>query len=337
MWPAVLGAGVVFGLLALFGRDEADAAPPPQTTGAPPSSPEPRRVKEGAPLKVKLPGPPRLRVPDQGPPPFGTGAPAGGPPSGAGPQGTGAPPIGAPEGGPPSSDVPFGGVRPAEAPSIALPRPTPAPSPLPPIGKEVLDPEGKLPLYPLGTSFTIALPSVDPEAWTGKAGPPYIAHGKIVELRWSPPGVVAANALESEAASGTYLYVVQLAEFKPPQNTWTGSQKKVEQALASGLFKAAKSVVASVGYDFGTIEMKIRPTVRKVLSDLGLLMFSTDYKSSGDGQWHVALGVPRGDSVVRHIPMNETQMFNLGKLIAQWFRNNHGFELLVDWAKGGDY
>ena len=150
--------------------------------------------------------------------------------------------------------------------------------------------------------------------------------------------MVAANALASEVTGGTYLYLVQLAEFKSPQNTWTGSEGKLRDAVASGVFKVAKAMThVGVGYDFGTIEQKIRPLVRSILTDLKLLIFSVDYKTTGEGQWYAALGVPHGDSIVRHIPMDERQMFNLGKLLARWFKANYGFDLLVDWAKGGDY
>jgi hypothetical protein len=205
---------------------------------------------------------------------------------------------------------------------------------MPPIGKQALDPEGKLPLYPLGTSFTISLPAVDPLAWQGKAGPPYITHGTVVELRWSPPHIPLLNALEGEVASGTYLYVVQLAEFKPPKNTWRGSEGKIRDAVASGLFKVTRTVAQVGAYVFADVE-RVMADLRFFMMDNDLLAFKRDLTTKR-GVYDVVLRVPRGTSMVQGKNLDATQMFALGKIIARKFKEGYGHDIFVDWLKGDE-
>ena len=259
MWPMVIGAGIVVGLLAWLSGD-AEAAPRPAQGATPPPPSPPKRRNEGAPPVRATQGAPHKRAP-QGPPPSPAARPPQGAPPVSGARGKeGAPPSGAPdvekEGAPPSPgdyEVPFGGVR-----QVTLPPPPPGtempfggartsvsptvtqlpPVPLPPAGGQSLDPAGRLPLYQLGEPFTVTLPEVD-ENWTGKSGPPYVAHGTVIEVRWSSPSSVPRYALESERKTGTYIYTVWLAEYKAPKNLWTGSEGMVAEVLAKGAFKRA--------------------------------------------------------------------------------------------------
>ena len=157
MWPMVIGAGLVVGILAwLSGSSEAS---PKRAEGATPPPPgPPKRRNEGAPPVRAPQGAPLPRTPQGGPPSGGPLGTQGAPPVSGAPGGMGAPPSGATQGapprvdqgGPPSSgevEVPFGGVRQATAPVLPgmkeIPTAGPRPLPGPRYPLTGLDPEGR--------------------------------------------------------------------------------------------------------------------------------------------------------------------------------------------------
>jgi hypothetical protein len=210
----------------------------------------------------------------------------------------------------------------------AGPRPLPGPR-YPLTG---LDPEGRLPLYPLDTAFVINLPSVD-ENWIGVSGPPYVAHATVDELHWSPQGIVAANALESEADAGTYIYTLTLREFKAPKNVWTGSEGKIKGALASGLFKSGGKAVVGAAM---TVDQAVDAFDRFLrVNALRFLPFAGKEGLFGGS---VVIVVPRVEKMVVPIntqmrELNAEQLFALAKLVAAKFTSAYDYPVDVEWSQ----
>ena len=356
----ILGGVAGIGMLAWASSSQAEPAPLPQRTVAPPPPPPPPeqggprlrapslKPEWGAPYVQPVqpqrgaPSVARPVTPPQGGPPSsgtqgGPGVPGGGglPAKGPPPSGEVSVPYGgvrqaAPLPEPAGTEVPFGGARSPAAPTVTV---LPA-VPLPPAGTQSLDPAGRLPLYQLGTPFTVTLPTVDPDAWKGKSGPPYVTRGTVVEVRWSPAESIPVRALDAERKTGTYSYTVWLAEFKAPKNTWTGSEGMLSEVIASGVFKLSGKK-ATVGAAM---------TLDQALDALDAFLRANDlrfYLTASKGRVFglaAALMVPRGARQVVRVngrprEMSEDQLFALGKLVAEKFTNHYGFPVDVEWME----